>query len=311
VSQGAIIDGEFIVNGGYNAERYPRLPTATAETYVLNVTDPDAAWIRMDDIPIPEGVTHTATAQVGTKWYLCGGSLGGNPGPDTAECYVYDQEEEPGSGKQWSRLPDLPEKRSAAGMVYDSTRNALFFAGGAIRPIQNILGIIYSIDKRDHWMLDLNNTEAGWVEQPQILCKGNHLSSITGLDTSGRERHLFAGGQIGENRWFGQRDGLYEWDSIENVWTEHASIPFARSHAQASTIALGCGFIMTGGIERLNTALDDIHYYDIPTDTWTKVGTIPFRLNVPVCSVFDDYLYCTTGGLSHRRQFVIDNFFSN
>jgi hypothetical protein len=52
---------------------------ATARVYALDLSllddniENNAAWRTMDDIPVPEGVTHAAFCNVGTKIYMCGG----------------------------------------------------------------------------------------------------------------------------------------------------------------------------------------------------------------------------------------------
>lgn len=306
VAQGTMFGDDFVIISGFDFTNFPSLPTAHVEVYALDVSDPKATWRRMDDCPVSEGITHTATAKVGSRFYLCGGSIGGNPGPDTDVCYVYDHSIDPGTSGQWSLLTRLPANRTAGGMVYDSKRNALYYGGGATHPF-SLIAIIFSVDHRDHWMLDLGNVEAGWIPKNKIPCEGNHLGHTNAYDDKGNERHFFVGGQLGEDRWLGQRDSLFEWNAANETWTKRASLPFARSHTQSATNPVGCGFIITAGIAAWNSYLDDVHYYDIPTDTWTKIGSIPFQVNVPVCAVRDDYLYCATAGLSNRRKFILES----
>jgi hypothetical protein len=54
-------------------------------------------------------------------------------GPYTNACVVYDHAIAPGSGRQWSSIPPLPEGRSGGGLDYSRTLNALIYAGGAQR----------------------------------------------------------------------------------------------------------------------------------------------------------------------------------
>ena len=41
----------------------------------------------------------------------------------------------------------------------------------------------------------------------------------------------------------------------------------------------------------------DVSYYDVPSDTWTKIGDVPKRINTPVCDVdrTGGWYYCFTG----------------
>jgi hypothetical protein len=49
-------------------------------------------------------------------------------------------------------------------------------------------------------------------------------------------------------------------------------MPFPHGHASSSTIAVSCSFIMVGGITNGTGKTKEIMYYDIPSNTWTKVG---------------------------------------
>ena len=49
---------------------------ATAQCFALDLTNPDAEWRRMDDLPVHEGITHGAFVVIGMKLYMCGGYLG-------------------------------------------------------------------------------------------------------------------------------------------------------------------------------------------------------------------------------------------
>lgn len=75
-------------------------------------------------------------------------------------------------------------------------------------------------------------------------------------------------------------------------------MPMARGHASSSTLAYGCGFIIIGGALNGGVMTADISYYDIDTDTWTKIGDLPKEKNTPVCVIYpdwnggDDWLHC-------------------
>lgn len=299
-SQGAMIGDDFFIVSGFSQE----WSLTTRKAYALNVNDPDAVWRRMDDIPVPEGVgiTHAATAVVGTKFYMCGGYLGGNPGPETASCFVYDHSVEAGTTGQWSQLLDLPEGRAGGGMVYDRYCNALFFAGGAQRPEE---GLKYAIDYPDTWMLDLAHVESGWEAKPNATLVTNHVSHVTAKDSFGRERHYWAGGQRGEYEANANSNELYEWDALNELWINRAPMLLARGHATESTRAFGCGFIVAGGSTNEYGKISDISYYHIPTNTWTSIGNLPKAINTPVCDINDGFLYCETGRLKNKYSYRI------
>ena len=298
-AQGGMIGEDFFIASGFSQ----MWNQTTTEAYALNVTDPEAVWRRMDDVPVPNGITHTATAVIGTKFYMCGGYLGGNPGPETAACFVYDHSVEPGTTGQWSQLPDLPEGRAGGGMVYDTNCNALFFSGGAQRPYE---GYKYAVDYPSSWMLDLSDVASGWVAKADANLLTNHISHVTAKDSFGRERHFWAGGQRGEEEANGNSNRVVEWDALKELWIEREPMALARGHATSSTRAIGCGFIVAGGTTNQYGKTSDVSYYDIPTDTWTSIGNLRTAINTPVCDISSDgYLYCQTGKLKGRFSFRI------
>jgi hypothetical protein len=279
--------------------------TVTNETYARNVTVTGGTWRRMDDMPLPIGVTHAATVRIGTKVYLCGGYLGAHPGPHVPYCFVYDHSIAPGSGQQWSRMLDLPNGGSSGGgMIYDSGRNALYFAGGGqrIKP-----GSLHPVDINNTWKYSFGDPSAGWVASTPIPYTANHLSYVTNTDILGQERHFFAGGQVGEYEGNGNLADNFEFVASTETWTRRASMTLARSHATASTRAIGCGFITAGGSMNSGTTgkkrTTDISYYDIPTDRWISIGNLTRDVPTPVVDIHSNgYMHFVTSSLRSERR---------
>ena len=66
------------------------------------------------------------------------------------------------------------------------------------------------------------------------------------------------------------------------------------------------GYITAGGSSNSEGGhFADISYYDIPSDTWTKIGDLPEALNTPVCDMYDGWLYCETGHPRARFSYKI------
>jgi len=284
-----MIGDDFMIVSGFSKD----WQSTTKKVFALNVSEKDAIWRRMDNFPGQgrNGITHAATAIVENKFFMCGGYVGGNPGPATDRCFEYDHTVKPGNG-QWSSLPKLPDARAGGGMVYDTNMNALFFSGGAMRPIPNER---YAEDKLDTWMLDLDDLNLGWVTMNDSLLNTNHIAHLTAKDQFGSERHYMMGGQSGEHEKDMNTDKLYEWDPSNDSWIERAPMSMTRGHATASTLAIGCGFITAGGTTNEEGKTSDISYYDIPSDTWHYIGNLPKAINTPVCGINGGYLYCQSG----------------
>jgi hypothetical protein len=288
---------------------------STAQTYARTVgnngNNNNAPWRRMDDVPLSVGITHGAFALNGNNrnvLYMCGGYVGGHPGPDTNQCFVYNHSQAPGSqNRQWSRLgADLPSGRAGGGLVYDKQRRALVFAAGAQRPEP---GNPEAFDYNTTWMYYFDRPNAGWVRQADIPFLANHMSFVTAVDANtNQERHYFLGGQVGENEYTGNVVDNFEWDMDRLTWVRRRSMPMTRGHAASSTRAVGCGFVIAAGSTNENGKTADVSYYNVPTDTWTSIGTLPNAINTPVCDidVVERYMYCesgwATGSFSWRRQ---------
>jgi len=303
-----MIGNDFVVAGGY----YESVKNATCQTYALDTTDPSAEWRQMDDCQIELGVTHAATVVVGTKLFLLGGYLGGNLGSggigqEIADVMVYDHSKP--SGQQWSKLADLPEGRAGGGAFYSSADNALFFGAGAVRPNS---GQRFAVDKPETWMYSFDNPAAGWVRKADSNFLANHMQYVTAVDSTGKNRHYFVGGQEGMDEHYDNVPYLAEYDFETDTWTSRADMPIPRSHATSSTRAYGCGFLIISGTTNGAVRTQDISYYEPETDTWTYVGDLPFGLNTPVCVIAEiegrDWVLCESGwtnsNYSYRREIV-------
>jgi hypothetical protein len=281
---------------------------ATTKVYARDVTVFNSPWRRMDDVPtLTTGITHAATVLVGTKVYLCGGYLGPHPGQHVPHCFVYDHSIAPGSGQQWSLFPQLPNNGTAgAGMIYDSTQNALFYAGGGqrINP-----GDVHPVDLNNTWKYSFNNPSLGWQESTPIPYKANHMSYVTHA-AGGQERHFFFGGQEAEIERYGNFADNFEFFAENETWIRRASMPLARGHATSSVRQIGCGFIVAGGsLNRFSpkpasgyNRTNDVSYYDIPTNNWTSIGKLPTNGATPIVVIHPNgYMYYTNDKLSSRQ----------
>lgn len=248
---------------------------------------------------MPAGITHAALSRVGTKVYLCGGYLGGHPGPHVSDCFVYDHSIPPGSQQQWSRFASLPNGGSAGGgMIYDTARNTLFYAGGGQR---RIIGSPHPVDIDNTWKIRLSDPRSGWVASTPFPYLANHLSYVTHRDSRGSERHFFLGGQVGEIECCANFGLNFEFIASSETWVRRASIPIPRGHASSSTRAVGCGFVVAGGSTNSETSFknrtNDISYYDIPTNTWTStIGLLPASIATPIVDIHSNgYMYFVSG----------------
>ena len=301
--QGVIIGDDIVMFAGF----INKFSDVINQTYARDITIDDSPWRRMDDMPLPFGVTHAATTVVEMKVYLCGGYHGSHPGPHVPYCFVYDHSRPPGN-MQWSKIADLPNNGTAgAGMIYDTAQNALYYAGGGQRLVS---GSPHPVDLNNTWKYSFDNPHSGWVASTPVPYKANHLSAVTHRNDSGQERHFFVGGQKGEFEIRGNLADTFEFVASEEEWIRRASMPLARSHTTASTRSVRCGFIMAGGSFNSMTSkknrTTDISYYDIRTNSWASIGNAPVAMATPVVVIHPSgYIYFIDNAQqSFRRSFM-------
>ena len=299
---GLLIGNDFVSFSGF----VDNFQATSKQTYARDITVANSPWRLMDDMPLNISVTHAPLVRIGMKVYMCGGYLGGHPGPHVPYCLIYDHSIPPGTGQQWTRFLDLPNNGYAGGgMIYDSIRDALYFAGGGQRLVA---GSPHPVDSDRAFKYSFQNPSAGWVEVAPIPYKANHLSSIT-QTYMGIERHYFVGGQKGENEVKQNLADLYEFIASNETWVKRTFMPFGRGHATASTRPIGCGFIIAGGsansITTKKNRTTNILYYDIPTDIWTAIGNLSIRIPGPTPLVdihSDGHMYYINNKNSNRRR---------
>jgi N-acetylneuraminic acid mutarotase len=298
-----IIGNDFVSFGGF----INGAANTTNHTYARDITIANSPWRRMDDMPLAISVTHAPTVRIGSKVYMCGGYLGGHPGPHAAFCLVYDHTIPAGAGQQWTRFADLPNNGYAgSGMIYDTARNTLYFAGGGQRLEP---GNPHPVDSNRTFKYSLQNPSAGWVETTPIPYAANHISSVT-QTYLGQERHYFVGGQKGENEAKQNLADMYEFIASSESWVKRTFMPFGRGHATASTRPIGCGFVVAGGSINGATSIRNrtksVIYYDIPSDRWTEVGELSQpRVTALVDIHSNGYMYYVGVKETERRRFAV------
>lgn len=282
----------------------------TRKVYAYDTTSPNSLtnktkWREMQDIPIDQGLTHGAfalnTNLKNNVVYICGGYIGRHPGPATNICLQYNVTAP--NSSQWSYLPSLPFNRSGAGMIYDAVSNSLLFTTGSSRPDSK--NLIHTIDHNETWKLNLSNIKAGWILKTPIPYSANHVGSVTVNYKGIKERHYILGGQKSEDEKNSNLDNVYEWDNISEKWIQRKSMLFPRGHFSSSTVPYKqCGFIIAAGAINKFKKTNDVSYYNIETDTWYSIGTLPAGLNTPVCDIgADNYFYCETGNVVGAPKF--------
>jgi hypothetical protein len=275
----------------------------TNKTFAFNTSKHSNGWQEMDPIPVVEGLTHTGYVFHNNNIYACGGFIGGFPYGTSDKCYIYTHTNP--KDTQWTTFSSLPSPRTGGGMIYDDVRNTLVFFAGASR--QNKYDLQNKVDNSNVWEISLSNLNGSWTSKTSLPYEANHIGFTT-VEYDGEQYHYALGGQIGSNESNGNVDYVYQYISKNDTWIQRQSMPFARGHFAGSVVPYSCGFIISGGAMNGGVLTDDISYYSIVTNNWTKIGTLPTPRNTPICAIKGGYYYCQSGfirgSFSWRRRIV-------
>ena len=265
-----VIDDLLYVFGGFKNSAIETTPS-------VDVYDPASdTWSTRADLPTL--VTHAGLALDGRTVWLVAGFVGDHPGVATADTWKYDVDLD-----TWSPGPPLPKPVAGGGCVLFD-RNLHWFGG---------VEADRDTGSADHYVLDLDNTAAGWSSLAPLPMPRNHLSGVRLGDTI----HAF-GGQFGHDTAPQDTDLHHVYDPQTNTWSVGEPLPIPRSHFEPGTIVhAGKAILVSGKSTSINAgALIDVTEYDPLTGTWHALPPIPDPLFGVAAKVIQGELLATTGG---------------
>ncbi|QNF34834.1 T9SS type A sorting domain-containing protein [Adhaeribacter swui] len=286
-AQGKSVNNKLYTFGGFDSQKSGFTPTSRA--YVF---DPAAnTWTAMAPMPPMNntkygGATHTAMATDGTDIYFAGGYTSSSDGKGqifgTKEVYKYLVAE-----NRYVRLPDLPIIVAAGQMEYVNGR--LHHIGGTNKA--------RTIDLSDHYVLDLDNLDAGWQKLAPLPEPRQHAGSAVF-----KEKIYYIGGQTGHDAKLIAKKAVHVYDYSTNTWTKKADLPVpdgrtGRGHISSSVVVLGDRiFVLGGQVVHGNSGHTNlVSAYTPATDTWQNVSALPQGRYSGVAGVLNGLLYYTGG----------------
>ena len=250
----------------------------TDDYKIVNVNesyDPKTdTWTKNAPIPLP--VTHSGFALIKDEIWIIAGFKGDNPGTAVNNVQIYNI-----ANDTWRDGPALPKPYPAgAAVIYDGK---LHYFGGLLPDRQTNTG--------NHYVLDIDNQEAGWKTAASLPNPRGHLSAavINGI--------IYAiGGQHGHDDGIVDQNTLEAYDPATDTWTEKQAMPYPRSHFEPGHFVLNDQIVIVGGRNNTNYFYDRITVYDPMTDQWREVGKLPYPVVGPSAKMFDGKLVITNGG---------------
>lgn len=273
-AEGFVARGKLYVVGGYVDNAFHA--TTQVDTY-----DPATnTWNRLHDAPTK--ITHTGLAvdaSTGDVW-MCGGFIGDFPAPQgTNIVWKYDT-----NSDTWSRGPDLPESRGSGGAAI--VGHKLYYISGATADRQ--------ADSGKCWVLDLNNTAAGWTSFSDIPHARNHF----GYAAVDGKIYVFGGQNLLEDKGVTLGTGSV-YDPATDTWSAVPPMQMPYSHFSFTTgVYKGRYILMAGGENPHNTAKDYVLAFDTVTRQWATLTHLPNTARAASGGIVGD-TYVVSGGYRH------------
>jgi N-acetylneuraminic acid mutarotase len=267
----AVVDGKLYVFGGFSGDLGP---VKRSDVY-----DPAAnAWTQLPDLPTR--LTHAGVAVDGHDIYIAGGYAGiGATGYGqtfgVTQTWKFNTDT-----KQWTSFVPLPKAVAGGGLVL--LGRELHWVGGNNNLRQDI---------GDHYILNLDNTAAGWKTSTPLPNGRSHLGVVV---LNGK---IYAtGGQFGNDAGLTTQKYLDVWDPANpSVWTRLADMPTAISHIASATFVFGDRIVTMGGETAHGVATNLVYAYDPATDKWAAMTKLPAARFSGVGAAIDGFIYFTTG----------------
>ena len=269
----AVVDGKLYVFGGFGGSG----PVSRHDVYdpATNTWSPRAS--------LPTRLTHAGVAVDGRDIYVAGGYIGtSSTGTGWSQKFgVTDVWKYNVDANAWTAFtPKLPKEVAGGGLVL--LGRELHWVSGNDNQRKDI---------GDHFVLDLDNTAAGWRTAAPLPSGRSHLGVVV---LGGK---IYAvGGQFGNDDLLTTQKFVHVWDPANpGAWTPLADLPTAVSHIASSTFTFGDRIIVAGGETGHTKATDLVYAYDPAANTWAAMTKLPAARFSGVAAEIGGEIFFTTG----------------
>ncbi len=284
---GAVVGGKLYLFSGYSYPTNSYNPIRRIDVY----EPATQTWTRLADMP--KGFTHAGVANDAENVYFAGGYTENSTQSGqifrTAEVWQYNV-----GADRWNNLPALPAAR-AAGALALVGRTLHYFGGHERLQTHTCNTGSIPLDKAEHWALDLDNLQAGWVAKAPLLEPRNHLGAVAlggSVYAVGGQRNCDATTQT-------QRD-VERYDPQTDTWTPVAPLPayngtYGRGHITNATFVRNGKIVIAGGEYRHVAPIADVVTFDPASGQWSTLTPLPQARYSGVVGVINDTIYFATG----------------
>ncbi|MEO7960215.1 MAG: DNRLRE domain-containing protein [Ginsengibacter sp.] len=288
-AQGRVVNDKLYSFGGFDSRKSTFTPTK--RSYVF---DPALnTWTSIADLPFTPvgtnfgGVTHAGITTDGNDIYLAGGYTSNTAGTGqifgTKQVWKYNVLQD-----NYTSLPDLPVAIASGQLEYLGGK--LHYIGGT--------NSARTVDLSTHYVLDLNNLNAGWQTKAPLPNGRNHAGSAVY-----NGKIYFVGGQHGQDSKLVTQKEMDVYDAITDTWTRVADIPVpagtnGRGHISSGVTVMGNRILVLGGETVHQTSISMVSAYSPATDTWENLTPLPQNRFSGVAGNIGGIVYYTGGSYS-------------
>ncbi len=273
-AQGEVIGKDLFTFGGFDANKSCCTPTNRAYVYHRGL-----GWRRIRNMP-DRGITHAGMTTDGRSIWYAGGYRANESWTGqifgTRQVWRYDI-----ASDTYEAMPKLPRVR--AGGQLELLGNQLHFFGGTDKT--------RALDVPDHWALDLDRLDLGWVRRASLHNGRHHMGSavIGGL--------IYAiGGQHHHDGPLMVQGTVESYNPFTDSWTVRAPLPQAVSHIANSTFTHGDRIVVAGGEVAHLDPVDDVWAYDPGANRWVALTPLPTPKASGVAGPLGSRWLYTSGG---------------
>lgn len=287
-SQGRTVGGKVYIFGGFDIYKQPNTWTPTKRAFVF---DPVAnKFSPIADLPYTPngtnfgGVTHSGITTDGNDIYFAGGYTSNNSGNGqifgTKQAWKYNV-----ATNSYTALPDLPIP-IAAGQL-ENLNGKLHHISGT--------NLARTVDLENHYVLDLDNLEAGWKTLAPLPNPRQHAGSAVF-----EGKIYFIGGQTGHDQHLVAQKDVHVYDPAKNEWKKVADLPVpagtsGRGHITSTVVVLGENIIVLGGETAHGKKTNLVSAYNPSTNTWKELTPLPQNIMAGVAAVLNNNIYYVGG----------------
>jgi N-acetylneuraminic acid mutarotase len=209
---------------------------------------------------------------------MVGGFVGQDPGVATDDIWRYSI-----SANTWTKMTwELPQKLAAGGAALIGRE--LHWIGGSEASRVS--------DTGSHWVLNIDNPNAGWTELAPMPNPRHHFSTAV---VDGKI-YVF-GGQHGHDTEARTQDNTaHVYNPATNTWTALRNLPRALSHAEPGTFVMNGRIYIGGGLDVDRIPLNTLTEYDPTTNTYREMTPLPNSVTAPVVQyVGNNRIFFTAG----------------